>query len=168
MDSTWLVILQGIVILMMSIGVITLVIPVLPGLTVIWAAALLYGLAAGFNQTGWIIFTILTLIMLVGNAVDYFIVGMHVRQSGASWRAISLALLAGLVGTFLFPPIGGLFAALIALFVVELIRLGNWHQALSSSRSMVTGLGWATLMRLGLGTIMIVIWTLWAYGYVLS
>ena len=154
---------RSFVILLMFIGMITLVIPVLPGLTVIWAAALLYALIVGFDLAGIIILVLLTIFMLVGNIIDNVIVGAHVRQSGASWLTVGLALLAGIIGTFAFPPLGGLLAALLVIFVVEVIRLRDWRKALESARSMILGLGWSTLVRLGIGSVMIFLWGIWAF-----
>ena len=84
---------QVIVGLILLVGAVTLVIPVLPGLVVIWAAALLYGLVTGFTLPGTILFIIITLIMLVGSIIDYLVVGVSVRQTGTSWLAMGLAQL---------------------------------------------------------------------------
>jgi uncharacterized protein len=163
MEATALLVLQVVVYLLMLVGLVTLIIPVLPGLTVIWAAVLLYDLAVGFTLPAGIIFVILTVMMLAGNIVDNVIVGAHVRQTSTSWLAIFLALLAGIAGTIFFPPLGGLLGALLTLFLVELIRLRDWRRALESSRSMVAGLGWSSLIRFGIGLLMIILWALGAY-----
>jgi uncharacterized protein YqgC (DUF456 family) len=45
------------------------------------------------------------------------------HKTGASWWSIILALVAGLIGTFAFPPIGGLIAAPLVLYLLEWNRL---------------------------------------------
>ena len=151
------------VVLILIVGVFALLVPVLPGLVVIWVGILLYGLAAGFNLPGGILFGLVTLVMLVGTVVDYLVVGASVRQSGTSWLAMGLALLAGILGTIFFPPLGGLVGALLALFIVEFIRLKDWRKALVSARGMVFGLGWSTLARFAFGLAMIFLWLLWVF-----
>ena len=47
-----------------------LVLPLLPGLVIIWVAALGYGLAAGFGTLGWIMFALITVLMLAGSVID--------------------------------------------------------------------------------------------------
>ena len=79
--------------------------------------------------------------------------------------AIALALAAGILGTIFLPPLGGLVAALLVLFLVELIRLKDWRKALLSARSMIFGLGWSTLTRIGFGLSMICLWVLWAFVF---
>ena len=77
--------LRVFVALVMLLGLFGLVIPVVPGLTIIWLAALIYGIAAGFN---WWIFAVMTLLMIAGNISDNFIMGAKAREKGASWLGI--------------------------------------------------------------------------------
>ncbi len=69
-----------------------LVIPILPGLVIIWVAALGYGLAAGFGTLGWIMFAILTVLMLAGSIVDNILMGTSAHKEGAPWWVILLAM----------------------------------------------------------------------------
>ncbi len=145
----------------MLFGLISLVMPVLPGLVIIWAPALVYGIVTGFNWISGILFALITGLMLFGMVVDNIIMGQRARQQGASWIAIAVSLVAGVAGSIFFPPFGGLVAALIGLFIVEIIRLRDWRRALSSTRSMAIGCGWAQLIRMGLGVVMIGLWLAW-------
>jgi len=164
-NPSLLITIQVIIGLIMFVGLFSLVIPILPGLVVIWVGALLYGLSTGFNLPGAVIFTLVTLIMLAGTIIDYLVMGVSVRQGGTSWLAMGLALLAGILATLFASPLGGLLAALLALFLVEWIRLKQWRKALISARSMIFGLGWSTLSRVGFGTVMIILWILWVFVF---
>ena len=101
--------------------------------------------------------------MIVGNVADNLFMGGSARYSGASWLSIVVALIAGIAGSILFPPIGGLIAALIGIFIVELIRLKDLRHAWNSLRSMATGCGWAFIVRFIFGLIMICWWVVWAF-----
>ena len=46
--------LKVVVLIVMAFGMFSLVIPFVPGLTIVWVAALVYGLLEGFNLTGGI------------------------------------------------------------------------------------------------------------------
>ena len=164
MGNAALLLLQIAVALTMAVGLIGLVIPVLPGLTIIWAASLAYGLVTGFTWQSGLIFALMTLIMLAGNLADNFIMGASARAGGASWLSIVIALIAGVIGTILLPPIGGILAALLGIFVVEVIRMqGNWRKALEAARNIAIGCGGAVLVRSGLGMAMILLWIVWAF-----
>src|SRR5512146_1834103 len=117
--------LQAVALAVMLFGLFGLVIPVLPGLVIIWVPTLVYGVITGFNLASGILFAIITLLMLFGSVVDNLIMGQRARQQGASWVAIAVALVAGIAGSIVLPPFGGIIAALIGLFVVEFLRLRN-------------------------------------------
>ncbi len=146
----------------MLFGLFGLVIPIMPGLVIIWVAALGYGLAAGFSTLGWWMFAIITLLMLTGSFVDNLLMGTQARKSGASWVSIGAALVFGIAGNFILPVIGGLIAALLALFIAEWLRRKDWREALKSVRGMAWGCGWAFVIRFIMGTIMIGLWLVWA------
>ncbi|NPV56519.1 MAG: DUF456 domain-containing protein [Anaerolineae bacterium] len=152
-----------IVLATMLFGLASLVTVIVPGLTIIWVAALVYALVDGLNWTSGIIFALITLLMIGGNITDNVLMGANARQKGTSWLAIGIALLGGVVGSALYPPFGGIIAALVGVFLVELIRLRDLQQAWVSLRGMAAGLGWAVVARLGIGTVMILLFCIWAF-----
>jgi uncharacterized protein YqgC (DUF456 family) len=89
----------------MLMGLALLIIPIFPGITVIWLAALLYGIVTGFDTLGIVMFVLITLGMIAGISADNVLMGAGARRGGASWLTIGVALVAGIVGTILFPPI---------------------------------------------------------------
>ena len=155
--------LRIVVLAVMLFGLLGLIIPVLPGLVIIWVPALVYGLVTGFTWVSAILFGIMTLLMILGNLVDNFIMGARARVQGASWLAIGVSLAAGVLGSVFFPPFGGLVAALLALFAVELYRLRDMEKALTSTRSMAIGCGWASVVRFAIGIVMILLFLAWIY-----
>jgi uncharacterized protein len=161
MEPLSLLFLQGVVLAVMLVGLFGLLTTIVPGLLIIWVAAGVYWLVTGFALGSGIIFGVLTVLMLVGSVVDNVIMGASARKTGASWLAIGVALVAGVAGSLAFPPFGGLLAALLGLFLVELIRLRNLRQAMASTGSMAAGCGWSVLLRFGIGSTMILMWGLW-------
>ena len=141
-----------------------LVLPLLPGLFIIWVAALGYGLALGVSTFGWVVLAILTVLMLGGSIIDNILMGTQAHKEGAPWWAILLATLAAIVGTFVIPIpiIGGILAALATLFAIEWIRRKDWKKALFSLKGMMIGWGWAFAIRFIIGLVMIGLWLIWA------
>jgi uncharacterized protein len=149
----------------MIFGLVSLVLlPILPSLVIMWAGALLFGLVDGFHNAGSIIFFVLiSLLMIAGSLVDNLLMGASARRTGASWGTITLALIAGMVGSFVIPVIGGILFSLAALFLLELLRQHDWRTALGSTRSMAVGCGWAVVMRFGMGLAMIGLYVGWLF-----
>jgi uncharacterized protein len=155
-------ILRGVVLTAMVVGMI--VIPILPGLVIIWVAALGYGLIAGFGVLGWIMFAIITLLMLAGSILDNVLMGAKAHKEGAPWWVILIAMVAAIGANFLLPIIGGILGGLLALFLIEWLRLKDWRRALASMKGMLIGWGWAFVFRFIIGLIMIGLWLIWAWA----
>lgn len=151
---------------LMIFGLFSLVfIPILPGLVIIWAGAFIYGLVFGFTTpAAWILFGLITALMIGGSLIDNVLMGASARRTGAGWLSITVAMVAGMIGSIFLPLFGGILLSLAALFIIEYIRQRNWKTALISTKSMALGCGWAVVARFGMGAVMIALyggWVLW-------
>ena len=155
---------RGIVMVLMAVGM--LVIPILPGLVIIWGSALGYGIAAGFGVLGWVMFAFITVLMLVGSILDNVLMGAQAHKEGAPWWVVIIAMASAIIGSLVIPiPIvGGILAALLVLFMIEWMRLKDTTKALVSMRGMLVGCGWAAVFRVIIGLVMIGLWLIWAWA----
>jgi len=149
--------------LTMLFGLFGLIIPIFPGNVVMWLAALVYGLVFGFGRLGAIMFAIITILMLIAAAADNVLMGAKAREKGADWGSIILALIGGVLGTMIFPPIGGIIAAPLVLYLAELQRRRDAEEAMKVVKALLTGWGLAFVVRFGLGVVMFALWGIWAY-----
>ncbi|HEX2979904.1 MAG TPA: DUF456 domain-containing protein [Anaerolineaceae bacterium] len=164
MDPNLTLVLQGLVLAGMMIGLLGLVVPIFPGLVVIWLSALVYAITAGFG--GWVgvvAFIFISLLMIAGSLVDNLFMGAKTLQGGGNWWTLGIGTVAGVAGSIFFPPLGGIIAALLAVFAFELIRHKDWKKALELTKGMALGCGWAFVARFGIGIVMIGLWLLWVY-----
>jgi len=162
-NDVGLFVLQVLALFTMVIGLLGLFLPGVPGLTIIWVAALVYALIDGLNWASGVLFGFITVLMIFGNLVDNLFMGAGARVTGTSWLAIGVAMVAGIVGTLVLPPIGGLIFALVGVFLVEVIRLREWRKAVESVKGMATGCGWSFVARFVIGMMMIAWWLLWVF-----
>lgn len=155
---------RGIAIVMMAVGL--LVTPILPGLVIIWVTALIYGIAAGFGVLGWVMFALITVLMLAGSIMDNVLMGAQAHKEGAPWWVVLVALASAIIGSFVIPIpiIGGILAALLVLFLIEWIRLKDTRKVLASMKGMLVGWGWAAVFRVIIGMVMIGLWLIWAWA----
>jgi uncharacterized protein YqgC (DUF456 family) len=149
----------------MLVGLALTLLPILPGFWIMWIAALVYGLVTGFDTAGIVIMVIITLLTVVGGFMDNLMMGANARISGASWLSIGIALAGAILGSILLPPLGGLAFALLGIFLVEFLRIKDWRQALTSTKSMAVGLGWAILARFGFGLLVLIAWLIWVFAF---
>jgi len=155
--------IETLTLFVLIVGTAGLIVPVFPGLVVNWVAILIYGVLSGFGVKGWIIFVLVTILMIVGNVIDNILMGKKARESGASWLSIGTGYAASLAVSLLLSPIAGLAAAPVGVFLVEFIRLRKWRDALKVSRSLMVGWGWSIGVRITIGVVMIGLWMIWAW-----
>jgi hypothetical protein len=153
--------LQIVVALVMLVSLIALIIPGIPGITFIWLAAFVYGLVVGFEKPAGVFMGIITGLMLLGNVVDNLLMGAGARKGGAPWITTLATVLAAVIGSLAFPPFGGVIAAAVVIFVLEIIRLKDSKIALKSTGEMLKGFGCSFLVRFLIGMIMIGLWIAW-------
>lgn len=160
--------LELIVSLLILLGMLVtlcgLIVPVFPGLVVIWLLALLYGILTGFGTLGAILFVIMTALAILGEISDNLLMSKKARQEGARWLSIAFAFVAGIVCSIVFTPLIGIAAALGGLFLAELLFSKDHKKALAVTKGMAIGWGWAFVARFGVGLMMIALWAIWAWA----
>ncbi len=161
------VMLETLTLFVLLVGLAGLLIPIFPGLTVMWAATLVYALVQASNKQmiwiDWTLFAVITLLMLIGNVIDNIIIAKHARDKQVPWRSILLGFLVGFVASLFFTPLIGIAASPLGLFGAEYLRLKDRQLALDSTRAWLTGWGLSVLARVGIGALMVVLWMVWAW-----
>ncbi|GAB4542401.1 MAG: hypothetical protein Fur002_12600 [Anaerolineales bacterium] len=159
--------LEVLTLLVLLTGWLGLIVPIFPGLTVMWLATLVYAIAqaviGGMGWVGWLLFALITLLMIGGNIVDNVIIAKHMRDKDIPWSSILLSFAAGILFSLFFTPLIGILASPLGLFLAEWRRLRDRAAALANTRAWLTGWGWSFLARFGIGAVMIALWGLWAW-----
>jgi uncharacterized protein YqgC (DUF456 family) len=157
----------GLTLFVMLVGLFGLLIPVFPGTEIIWLTALVYGLVSGFGGLGGWIFAILTVLAIAAAVADNVLINAGAVRGGASWGSMLAGVAAGIVGTIVFPPFGGLVGAPLAVLLLESYRRSRsgdphpWEGAWRALRGIAAGWVMAFLVRFGLGLLMILLWVVW-------
>ncbi len=161
------VFLQTLTLFVLIVGLLGLVIPVFPGLIVMWLATLFYALIE--NSLGrmawidWTLFGLITILMLVGNVIDNIIIANKMRGHSIPWSSILLSYAAGIVASMFLTPLIGIAASPLALFGAEYLRLRDRKQAFDSARTYMVAWGWSFLAVFSVGLLMLTFWLLWAW-----
>lgn len=159
--------LEVIVFVTLLFGLFGLLIPVFPGLVVMWIATLIYAIVQAVigNMTwvGWTMFVLITLLMIGGNVVDNIIIAKHMLDKDIPWSSILWSFAAGIVASFTLTPIVGIIASPIGLFLAEWYRLKDKKLAFANTKAWMTGWGWSVAARFSIGFVMIIFWGIWAW-----
>ncbi len=164
MDESWLVLGFRIFVLIgMLLSWIGTIIPIFPGPTVMWVLALVYGIVQGFDTTAIIMVVIITLLTIASWLTDNVLSIKGAREGGASWSSVTIASIAGLISSIFMTPIVGVLITLVTLYLVEYSKRHDSDQAMRATKQMLAGWGWATVVRLGLGFIILALWSAWVW-----
>ncbi len=145
----------------MAVGLFGVVIPILPGTMLIWAAGLVFGLGDGFSGTAWLFFGLMTVLVAAGTVGKYALPHRAGASGGAPRASIMRAVALGVVGFFVLPVIGLPVGAVGGLLLAEHRRLGDWSAAWSLTKHVLAGFGLGVLVELSAGIAMVLIWIVW-------
>jgi uncharacterized protein YqgC (DUF456 family) len=115
-------------VIFISAGIIGLIIPAVPGPSLLLIGLICAAWAEGFEYIGW--GTVTVLILLTGGAflIDFVAGALGAKRSGASKQATYGALLGAVVGIF-FGLVGAFIGPFIGAFVAELLVRRQAKQA---------------------------------------
>lgn len=149
-------------VLVMIIGLFGVLIPVLPGLLLIWATALVYGFIVGFGALGIGVMVVLTVLVAVSIVTGITLPKKEAEASGASGLSQLAGLAGGVVGFFVIPVVGLIIGALAGVALAEFLAKGNWPEAWTATKGVAKGFGLSAAVDFGLGMLMIGAWSVWA------
>jgi uncharacterized protein len=161
----------GLVVLFILIGLVGVVVPVLPGVLLIWLAVLFYAWYDGFAQmTPWL-FAFISLIALVTGTADIWMSLLGAKTGGASSRSMVYGVVGALLGFALgsLVIIGGLVGALAGymggILWSEYRKHEDWSLAWKAALGGLAGWGVATAVQLGGGLLILLLFLGRLYGF---
>lgn len=129
----------------MVVGLVGLVLPVLPGLAVMWVAVGVWVVADGGGAVRWATFAVVSILALVGTVAAVLWSGRKASDAGAPWWALLVALVGAVVGFITIPFVGIVVGGVGGLWLAELVRLRHPRHAWDTT--------WVALQAYGVGTI---------------
>lgn len=151
MNLTELVV--GLVIL---VGLVGIVVPVLPGSILILGAVLVWATEEA-SRTAWVVFAVVTVLLVTGAIVKYAVPGRSLKASGVPNRSILLGGLLGIVGFFVVPVIGLVLGFVLGVYLSEQRRVGR-QLAGPSTRAAIRAVGVSILIELVAGLLAASTW----------
>jgi uncharacterized protein YqgC (DUF456 family) len=145
----------------MLVGLAGVFLPLLPGIELIWLAALGFGILHGFTLEGGLAMGGITLLLLVGLSSDIWITGLGLKSAGTSVVSILIGAAALLVGLLLLNPLAGIAFGLAVLAVLEYRRHRDWRKAVTSAGAALAGCGLSYGFKFFVGLLMMGVWVAW-------
>jgi hypothetical protein len=163
----------GIAVAFILIGLAGIVVPLLPGILLIWLTVLAYAIVDKFEAIGWVAFAAMTILAIVAGTADIWMSLLGAKKSGAARRAMVFGMIGGIIGFFFFGSllpiignlIGGILGYAIGIFLGQYHKFRDWDLARKASFGGVIGWGVATITQFagGLLILLIFVWQVLSY-----
>ena len=146
-----------IVALAILVGLVGVIVPILPGVLLVFGAILVWAIVEG-TVGGWIAFSIATLFLVISGVIKYTWPGKNLKSAGVATRSIVIGGLVAIIGFFVVPVIGLVLGFLLGCFVSELQRTADSKQAWSATVHALKAVGLSMLVELAGGLLAFGVW----------
>ncbi len=129
------------------VGVIGVVVPVLPGWMLVWAAILVW--ATEIQQAyAWAALTVATVSIAVSQVVKWIVPERRLRSAGVPRSSVGVGAVLGIIGFFVIPVIGLVIGFVAGVYGAERMRSASAPDAWSSARQALRAAGMSILIEL--------------------
>ena len=129
------------------VGIVGVVVPVLPGGLLVWAAIVVWALKVQ-ELAGWAVLGVSTLTIGATQVLKYVVPARRLRDSGVPHASMAVGLVAGIAGFFLIPVVGLFLGFPVGIYVGEWCRLRSHRLAADSTRAALKNMGLSILIEL--------------------
>jgi uncharacterized protein YqgC (DUF456 family) len=144
--------------LAIAVGLVGVVVPVLPGALLAWAAIVVWALAVGTTE-GWLVLAVATLAIGLAQVVKVLVPGRRLRAAGVPRASILLGAVLAVVGLFLVPVVGLFLGFPLGVYLQERRRLGRHEPAWRSTRAALRAVGLSIAIELAATLVAAAAWT---------
>jgi len=143
--------------LIMLVGLVGIVVPLLPGLLLVWAAVLVWAIEAQ-SPAGWVVLGIATILALLGTLLQYLLPGRRMARAGVTTSSTMAGVVLGILGFFVIPVIGAFLGFALGIYLAERIKLGTHAAAWPSTRHALKAIALSMGIELLTGLAIITAW----------
>jgi uncharacterized protein YqgC (DUF456 family) len=128
-------------------GLAGVVVPVLPGALLVWAAIAVWALVVA-STTAWIVLAAATVAIATGQVVKYLVPHRRLRDAGVPRQSMLVGLVLALAGFFLIPVVGFFLGFPLGVYLEERRRLGRHEPAWASTKHALRAVGLSLAIEL--------------------
>jgi len=150
--------LVALVAVAMAVGIVGTVVPVVPGLVLVWAAGLAYGLGAGFGPVGVAAFAVMTVLAVAGVVAGWVVPHRAAGRAGAPRLSMAVAAVCAVVGFFVVPVVGLFLGFVLGVFLAEVTRLKSSRLAWPSTWRAIKAVGFSMMIEIFAGMCILAVW----------
>lgn len=150
------------VLLAMLVGTIGIIVPVLPGLLLVWLAFLVWAFEQA-STPGWVAFGVATAVYAAGMVAQYLLPGRRMKAAGVPTWTVGVALVVAVIGLFVIPVIGAPIGFIGSIYLIEHVKHHDRARAWTATKRALRAVGLNIGIELLTALAMIATWgvTVW-------
>jgi uncharacterized protein YqgC (DUF456 family) len=145
--------------LAIAVGLVGILVPVLPGMLLVYAAILVWAVVE-HSVASWVTLGIVTVVVGGATAVKYMWPVRRMRRAEVATSTLAVGGLLGIVGFFVIPVFGLLIGFVLGVFLAELVRRKDSRRAWASTVHAVKGVALSMGVELAGALAAAMIWLL--------
>jgi uncharacterized protein YqgC (DUF456 family) len=154
----------GVAVAFILIGIIGIIVPILPGMLLVWLSVLGYAWVTEFQIiTPWML-VLLTILALITGTASIWLPYLGAKKVGAAKRSVVLGFVGGVIGTFILPLIGTVIGYAIGIILGELQKHRDLRVAIKTSLGGLAGWGISTIVEFAGALTILIVFLLLALG----
>jgi len=139
------------------VGLVGVVVPVLPGLLLVWGAVAVWAVVEG-GTAAWVLLVGATVVAVASQVVKYVVPGRRLERAGVPRSSLVAGGLAAVVGFFVVPVLGLFLGFVGGVYLAERQRLGTHEASWTSTRHALHAVGLSILLELAAALAVAVAW----------
>lgn len=143
------------------VGIAGTMLPIVPGIWLIWAATLVYGLASHLGTGGIVAMAVITGLAVAGTAAGVWIPQRQAAKVGIPWWGQVVAAITAILGLFVIPVVGALVGFVLGLVVVSFFLTRDVSVALPAAWTALRSMLVVSGVQLATGVLMAIVWVAW-------
>jgi len=143
--------------LIMTVGIIGIVVPVLPGLLLVWTGVALWAISET-STVGWIVVGAATVLAAAGVLLQFVIPGQRMRRAGVATSTLVAGVVVAIAMGIVIPVVGAVVGFPLGIYAVQRIRRHNHRKAWESTVHALKAIGLNILIELSTALIIIALW----------
>jgi hypothetical protein len=159
---TWIeYIALGVTLLIFGTGLVTSILPVVPGSLIVWLGVIVHKLWMGEASVTWKIVILTGVITLIGQLTDFVMGVWGARRFGASWKGAIGAFVGAGIGFFIPPPLLWLIVGpIVGAIIGELVAGRSFFDGGKAGVGTVLGGLLAFALKFGLSVCVVALFAL--------
>ncbi len=145
--------------LLIVLGLAGLIVPILPGIPLVFAGLVVLAWAENFAYVGWVTLAVLGLLAVLSYGVDLLAAALGAKRFGASPRAVTGAAIGALIGVF-FGFAGILLGPFLGAVAGEFSQRASLRAATQAGLGATLGLLFGALLKVALAFAMLGVFVL--------